>query len=99
MNSIGRRNTPTEVLHGKTKGLGCGSDREAENALAKTIIGLYKTEAIRHQGPWRGATDVDIATLDWKRWFNHNRLLESLGNVRPVEYEDMYCQQQKQAAA
>jgi len=31
-----------------------------DNALAETINGLYKTEVIRHQGPWRNLEDVDV---------------------------------------
>ena len=36
-----------------------------DNALAETIIGLYKTEVIHHEGPWRGLEGVEIATLEW----------------------------------
>jgi putative transposase len=70
-----------------------------DNALAETIIGLYKTEVIHHQGPWTAATDVEIATLEWVRWFNEHRLLEPIGNIPPTEHEQMYYQQQSQAAA
>lgn len=70
-----------------------------DNALAETIIGLYKTEVIHHEGPWRGVTNVEIATLDWVHWFNHDRLLEPIGYIPPAEYEQMYHQQQGQAAA
>lgn len=70
-----------------------------DNALAETIIGLYKTEVIHHLGPWRGATDVEIATLEWVHWFNHQRLLEPIGDIPPAEFEQMYYRQQGQAAA
>ena len=33
-----------------------------DNALAETVINLFKTEVIHHQGPWRGLEDVEIAT-------------------------------------
>lgn len=37
-----------------------------DNALAAaTIIGLFKTEVIHRQGPWRGFEDVEFATLNW----------------------------------
>lgn len=70
-----------------------------DNALAETIIGLYKAEVIHHLGPWRGAADVEIATLEWVHWFNHHRLLEPLGYTPPSEYEQAYYQRQGQAAA
>jgi len=70
-----------------------------DNALAETIIGLYKTEVIHHLGPWRGVTDVEIATLEWVHWFNHQRLLEPIGDIPPAEFEQMYYRQQGQAAA
>lgn len=61
-----------------------------DNALAETMIGLYKTELIRRRGPWKGIDDVEFATLEWVDWFNHRRLLEPLGNVPPVEFEAAY---------
>ncbi len=63
-----------------------------DNALAETINGLYKTEVIRRRGPWRGLEDVEFATLEWVDWFNNRRLLEPIGNVPPVEYEQAYYQ-------
>ena len=70
-----------------------------DNALAETINGLYKTEVIRHSGPWRNVDDVEFATLKWVDWFNNRRLLEPLGYVPPVEFEAAYYQQQSQAMA
>ena len=61
-----------------------------DNALAETIIGLYKTEMIRKRGPWRGLDDFELATLEWAWWFNHHRLLTSIGTVPPVEYEEQF---------
>ena len=58
-----------------------------DNALAETIIGLYKTELIRRRGPWRGIDDLEYATLEWVDWFNHRRLLEPIGYVPPAEFE------------
>jgi putative transposase len=63
-----------------------------DNALAETIIGLYKTEVIHHRGPWRHIDAVEYATLEWVEWFNHRRLLEPIGNVPPVELEASYYQ-------
>ena len=61
-----------------------------DNALAETIIGLYKTEVIRTRGPWKTIDDVEYATLEWVDWFNNRRLLAPIGNVPPAEYEQMY---------
>ena len=61
-----------------------------DNALAETIIGLFKTEVIHPRGPWRTLDAVEYATLEWVDWFNNRRLLESLGHVPPAEYEQAY---------
>ena len=64
-----------------------------DNALAESIIGLFKTEVIRPKGPWRHLEAVEFATLDWVDWFNTRRLLEPIGYVPPAEYEARYYEQ------
>ena len=66
-----------------------------DNALAESVIGLYKTEVIRRQGPWRSLEVVEFATLAWVDWFNNQRLLEPIGNIPPVEYEEAYYESQE----
>ena len=61
-----------------------------DNALAETLIGLYKTEVIHARGPWRPLDAVEYETLEWVDWFNNRRLLESIGHVPPAEYEQAY---------
>ena len=61
-----------------------------DNALAESIIGLFKTEVIQRKGPWRHLEAVEFATLDWVDWFNHRRLLEPIGYVPPAEFEARY---------
>jgi putative transposase len=61
-----------------------------DNALAESVIGLYKTECVRPAGPWRGMDELELATLDWVHWFNHHRLHGALGHRTPVEYEAAY---------
>ena len=61
-----------------------------DNALAESIIGLYKTEVIRRRGPWRDLEAVEFATLNWVHWFNHRRLLEPIGHIPPAEKEAAY---------
>ena len=63
-----------------------------DNALAETVIGLYKTEVIRRRGPWRNLEAVEFATLEWVDWFNNRRLLEPIGHIPPAEFEEAYYQ-------
>ena len=61
-----------------------------DNALAETIIGLYKTELVYRHGPWSRLDDIELATLEWVWWFNNHRLLKPIGLVPPAEYEEAY---------
>jgi len=61
-----------------------------DNALAESVVGLYKTECVRHDGPFRDADDLELATADWVWWFNHNRIHGSIGHIPPVEFEAAY---------
>ena len=67
-------------------------------ALAESIIGLYETEVIRTQGPWRGLEAVEVATLDWVDWFNNRRILEPIGDRPPAEAEAAYYRQTEHTA-
>jgi transposase InsO family protein len=64
-----------------------------DNALAESIIGLFKTEVIRRRGPWRGLDDVEYATLEWVDWFNNRRILEPIGDIPPAEKEANHYRQ------
>jgi putative transposase len=64
-----------------------------DNALAESVIGLFKAEVIRRKGPWRTLDAVEFATLTWVDWFNHRRLLEPIGYIPPAEYEARYYEQ------
>ena len=64
-----------------------------DNALAESVIGLYKTEVIRRRGPWRHLEAVEFATLTWVDWFNTRRLLGPLGDIPPAEFEAQYYEQ------
>jgi putative transposase len=66
-----------------------------DNALAESIIGLFKAEVIHRRGPWRSFEAVEYATLEWVNWFNHRRLLEPIGHVPPAEAETRYHEQRK----
>ena len=64
-----------------------------DNALAETIIGLFKTEVIRPRGPWRNLETVEFATVEWVDWYNNRRLLEPIINIPPAEAEGRYYAQ------
>ena len=64
-----------------------------DNAMAESVIGLYKAEVVRHQGPWKGLEEVEFATLEWVDWFNNTRLLEPIGYVPPAEFEGTFYAQ------
>jgi putative transposase len=66
-----------------------------DNALAETIIGLYKAELVRNRGPWRGLDDLELATLEWVDWFNHRRLFEAHGQIPPAEFEQIHYRHQE----
>jgi putative transposase len=67
-----------------------------DNALADTTIGLYKTEKIDREGPWRALPQVELATLEWVDWYNHTRLHSACGGAPPAEFEEARSQQQNQ---
>ena len=69
-----------------------------DNAMAETVNGLYKTEVIRHRGPWRSIEEVEFATLEWVDWFNNRRLLDAIGYVPPAEFEKAYYRRQEESA-
>ena len=61
--------------------------------MAESVIGLYKTECIRHDGPFRTVDDLELATLSWVHWFNNARLHSSIGYQSPIEHENQYYRQ------
>jgi putative transposase len=63
-----------------------------DNALAETTIGLFKTEKIRREGPWKTLSDVELATLEWVDWFNNARLHSACGRLSPAQYEHRYLE-------
>ncbi|KHS01831.1 transposase, partial [Mycobacterium tuberculosis] len=76
-----------------------GVETPYDNALAKTINGLYKTELIKPGKPWRSIEDVELAPARWVDWFNHRRLYQYCGDVPPVELEAAYYAQRQRPAA
>jgi putative transposase len=64
-----------------------------DNAMAESVIGLYKTECVRHDGPFRTVDDLELATLSWVHWFNTNRLHSALDYLTPIEAENLHYRQ------
>lgn len=88
----------SERLHEAGISPSVGSTGSAyDNALAATINGLYKTEVIYNRRPWKTKAAVELATLECVSWFNHQRLLESISDIPPVEAEKRYYQQLAQS--
>jgi putative transposase len=79
---------------GATPSIGSVGD-SYDNALAETVNGLYKAELIYgpDQGPWRSIEAVELATLSWVHWYNHQRLHGYCGDIPPAEYEEAYYAQ------
>jgi putative transposase len=69
-----------------------------DNALAESIVRLFKTEVIHARGPWKSIDPVEYATLEWVDWFNHPRLLSPIGDVPPAEFEQAYYDQLDESA-
>jgi putative transposase len=63
-----------------------------DNALMESTIGLYKTELIKPQRPWKALNDVELATAEYIDWYNHRRLHGEIGHVPPAEYETTHYQ-------
>lgn len=61
-----------------------------DNALAETVVGLYKTECVKIDGPFRTVDELELATLSWVHWLNENRLHSSIGYLTPIEKENEY---------
>jgi putative transposase len=65
------------------------------NALAESFVDTFKTELIADRS-WRSRTQLELAVVSCIAWFNNDRLRESLGDLSPVEFEDLYVGQEVQ---
>ncbi|SHT77766.1 Transposase [Mycobacteroides abscessus subsp. abscessus] len=87
----------TLVLEGIAASIGSIGDAY-DNALAETTMGLFKTEALGpdspfRAGPLRTLDDVEYPVMEWVDWYNNRRLHSLLDYVPPVEYESAYYAQ------
>lgn len=66
-----------------------------DNAAAETVMGVFKSEALARDSPFRtGAlaakADVDDLVVEWVHWYNNDRLHSTRGYRTPVEFEELY---------
>ena len=77
------------IDHGVDASVGSVGDAY-DNALAESQIGIYKAELIGPDSPWRGVEHVELDTLSWVDWFNHERPHESIDDLTPVQAEEVH---------
>jgi transposase InsO family protein len=92
--SICRSVTPERLAEAQIESSVGSVGDSYDNAMAESIIGLYKTEMIWPRGPWKNLDEVEYATLEWVNWYNNQRLLEPIGNIPPIEFEAAYYEQE-----
>ncbi len=81
----------TERLADADINLSVGTVGDAyDNALAESVIGLFKTETINQMGPWKSMREVEWETLKWVDWYNNRRLLGPIGYIPPAEAEEAF---------
>jgi putative transposase len=77
----------TQVLDDHEVLASIGSVGDAyDNALSESFVDSYKTELIADR-VWRSQAQLELATVEYVSWFNHDRLHSSLGDIPPVEFE------------
>ncbi|WP_316575087.1 integrase core domain-containing protein [Nocardia canadensis] len=84
--------TESLVLQDISPSIGSVED-SYDNALAELIIGLFKTEVVRRNGPFKTMSEVEYALMEWCDWYNNARLHSRLDYLRPAEYEAAYYPQ------
>lgn len=80
--------------HGVLASVGSVGDAY-DNAMAESFVDTFKTELVADRS-WRTRSQLELAVVEYVSWFNHERLHESLGDVPPVEFEDLYVRQRAQ---
>lgn len=73
-------------------GPGLRQSRGTLGPMAESFVDTFKTELIADRSR-RSRTQLELAVVEYIAWFNHERLHESLGDVSPVEFEDLYVGQ------
>ena len=74
--------------HGVLASVGTVGDAY-DNAMAESFVDTFKTELVADR-VWRTRSQLELSVVEYVSWFNHERLHESLGDIPPVEFEDLY---------
>jgi putative transposase len=74
--------------HGVLASVGTVGDAY-DNAMAESFVDTFKTELVTDR-VWRSRSQLELSVVEYVSWFNHERLHESLGDIPPVEFEDLY---------
>jgi putative transposase len=69
-----------------------------DNAMAESVNSRFKLECVWKDGPWRGRSDLELATASWVAWWNDERLHGELGYMPPAEFEQIHYRHQQTAA-
>ncbi len=85
--------TESLALQGFSASVGSVGDAY-DNALAESIIGLFKTEVVNRRAPFKTLADVEYSLMEWVDWYNNARLHSRLDYLTPAEYESTYYAQQ-----
>ncbi|WP_407670534.1 IS3 family transposase [Nocardia suismassiliense] len=85
--------TESLAMQGLSASIGSVGDAY-DNALAESIIGLYKTEVVNRHGPFKPHAEVEFPLMEWVDWYNNARLHSRLDYLTPIEYETAYYAQQ-----
>jgi putative transposase len=79
----------TQVLDDHRVLASVGSVGDAyDNALAESFVDSFKTELIADR-VWRTRAQLELAVIEYISWFNYDRLHEALGDIPPIEFEDL----------
>ena len=52
-------------------------------------MGFASPELIYRLVPWKTKEALELATLQWMTWFNHHRLLSSIGYIPQVSINEL----------
>jgi putative transposase len=61
-----------------------------DNALAESFVDSFKTELIAER-VWRSRSQLELAVVEYIGWYNGARLHASLGDIPPIEYEQLHA--------
>ena len=61
-----------------------------DNALAESFVDSFKTELISDR-VWRTRSQLELAIVAYVAWFNNTRLHEALGDIPPIEFEQLHA--------